>query len=92
MDPMSVLLQFVSGAIGGNLTGFLWRARTPGTLVNTLLGGVGGIGGGSFLGPTLGASSFVSSLLGSGRGTMIVTSLVVGAVLPLIAGLTKKKA
>jgi hypothetical protein len=87
MDFSALLIQAISGAVGGNLGGVLSKAKSLGPLLNTILGAVGGVGGGQLLGPT------VAGLLG-GNGTAgsITASGVVGLLLPLIGGMFKKKA
>lgn len=86
MDVMSLLIQLVSGAVGGNVAGLLNKARSLGPLINTVLGAIGGVGGGQLLGGSLGG------LLGGGTVGNVVTSGIVGLALPLIAGFFKKKA
>lgn len=86
MDVMSLLIQLVSGAVGGNVAGLLNKARSLGPLINTVLGAIGGVGGGQLLGDSLGG------LLGGGTVGNVATSGIVGLALPLIASLFKKKA
>ena len=71
----------LAGAAGGNIAGVLNKAKNLGPLINTVLGVVGGVGGGQLLGGMTG---------GSTAGTVGV-SAVVGALLPLVAGLLKKQ-
>jgi uncharacterized membrane protein YeaQ/YmgE (transglycosylase-associated protein family) len=85
MDLMSLLIQLVSGAVGGNVAGLLNKARSLGPLVNTVLGAIGGVGGGQLLGGSLG------SMLGGGTVGNVGTSAIVGLALPLIASFFKKK-
>lgn len=81
MDMTTLLLQLVAGAAGGNIAGMLNKARNLGPLLNTILGAVGGAGGGQILSGMTGGSTV---------GTVGV-SAVVGALLPIIAGFLKKK-
>jgi uncharacterized membrane protein YeaQ/YmgE (transglycosylase-associated protein family) len=81
MDMTTLLLQCLAGVAGGNIAGMLNKARNLGPLVNTILGAVGGVGGGQLLGGMTG---------GSTAGTVGI-SAVVGALLPLIGGLLKKQ-
>jgi hypothetical protein len=53
-----------------------------GPLINTILGALGGLGGGQLAAPAL----------GGGTGAEVGASAVVGALLPLIVGMLKKKA
>lgn len=45
----ALITQLITGAIGGNLAGLLMKARSLGTLWNTVAGLVGGVGGGQLL-------------------------------------------
>jgi hypothetical protein len=58
------------------------KAKSLGPLLNTILGALGGLGGGQVAGGALGA----------GTGGEVGMSAVVGALLPLIVGMLKKKA
>ncbi|HWB43687.1 MAG TPA: hypothetical protein VG500_20670 [Gemmatimonadales bacterium] len=82
MDLTSVLVQLISGAVGGNVAGLANKARSLGPLINTILGALGGLGGGQIAGGTMGDN--VAAEAG--------VSAVVGALLPLIVGMLKKKA
>ena len=86
MDIMSLLLQLVSGAAGGNIGGLLNKAKSLGPLINTVLGALGGLGGGQLLGGKVG------EMMGSAQAGSIGSSALVGLLLPLIAGFLKKKA
>src|SRR5271170_7696819 len=50
MDIMSLLIQLVTGAIGGNIAGGLLKQFNLGPIGNTIAGLVGGVGGGQLLG------------------------------------------
>ncbi|MFC1660811.1 hypothetical protein ACFL3S_04990 [Gemmatimonadota bacterium] len=82
MDISSIIIQLISGVVGGNAAGLLNKARSLGPALNSILGAVGGIGGGQLL----------SGMVGGGTGGNIGTSAVVGALLPLIVSMLKKKA
>ena len=81
MDLTSLLIQLVSGAVGGNVAGALNKAKSLGPLINTILGALGGLGGGQLAG----------GALGGGTAIEVGSSAVVGALLPLIVGMLKKK-
>ena len=49
MDPVSLLIQLASGALGGNVAGSLLKNLSLGTLGNSLAGIVGGWLGGTLL-------------------------------------------
>ncbi len=82
MDLTAVLLQLIAGAVGGNAAGLANKAKSLGPLLNTILGALGGLGGGQVAGGALDA----------GTGAEVGASAVVGALLPLIVGMLKKKA
>lgn len=82
MDLTAVLVQLISGAVGGNVAGLANKARSLGPLINTILGALGGLGGGQLAGQAM----------GGGTAAEVGTSAVVGALLPLIVGMLKKKA
>lgn len=81
MDITSLLLQLVSGAVGGNLGGAAAKTKSLGPLLNTVLGALGGLGGGQA----------AAAGMGGGTATEVGASAVVGALLPLIVGMLKKK-
>jgi uncharacterized membrane protein YeaQ/YmgE (transglycosylase-associated protein family) len=85
MDIANLLIQVLSGAVGGNIGGILNKAKSLGPLLNTVLGAVGGVGGGQLLGGSL------TDLLGNATAGNVTASALVGLVLPLIGGLLKKK-
>jgi hypothetical protein len=82
MDLTAVLLQLISGAVGGNVAGLANKAKSLGPVVNTILGALGGLGGGQL----------AANAMGGGTATEVGLSAVVGALLPLIVGMVKKKA
>lgn len=81
MDMTTLLLQCLAGAAGGNIAGVLNKAKNLGPLINTILGVVGGVGGGQLL----------SGMTGGSMAGTVGVSAVVGALLPLIAGMLKKQ-
>jgi CDP-diglyceride synthetase len=87
---INLILQFLSGAIGGNLAGAAKSVRLS-TLLKTLAGAVGGVLGGQILGmfvPLLAntaASPDTAATIGQ-----IATGGVAGAVLTAILGTLKK--
>lgn len=86
MDLTSLLIQAVSGAVGGNLGGLLNKAKSLGPLLNSVLGAVGGVGGGQVLGGPLTDLLGGNAAVGNGGAAALV-----GLLLPLIAGYLKKK-
>ena len=87
MDMTSILIQLIAGGAGGNLAGLLNKARSLGPLLNTILGAAGGFGGGQVLGGPL-----TNMLGGNQMAGSVVSSLVGGILIPLIASFFKKPA
>lgn len=86
MDIMGLLIQALSGAVGGNAAGVINKAKSLGPTMNSVLGALGGIGGGQVLGGSLGG------MLGNATAGNIGASALIGLLLPLIGGMLKKKA
>lgn len=86
MDLTSILIQAASGAAGGNIGGLLNKAKSLGPLMNTVLGAIGGVGGGQALGGSL------TDMLGNATAGNVTASALAGLVLPLLAGFLKKNA
>ncbi|MBU2445861.1 MAG: hypothetical protein KJ666_09885 [Bacteroidetes bacterium] len=86
---LPVIIQLISGAVGGNLAGSLMKKQSLGTLGNSIAGIVGGGLGGQLLGMLgLGVgtggvdiSSIIGSIAGGGVG---------GGVLMVIVSFIKK--
>ena len=85
---INVLVQIISGAVGGNLAGM--TKQSLGTGLNTLLGGVGGLVLGQLVsaltgtsgGEALDVAAVGGNILGGGVG---------GAVLTWVVGFIKQK-
>ena len=86
MDFMSLLTSLVSGGVGGNIAGALSKEKSLGPVLNSILGAVGGGLGGQVL------PMIVSSLQGRGMAQNAGLSAVIGAALPFIISMLKKKA
>ncbi len=79
---ISLLLQIISGAVGGNLAGM--TKQSLGTGLNTMLGGVGGLILGQVVsaltgtsgGETLDVAAVGSNIVGSGIGGLVLTWVV----------------
>lgn len=90
---LALLIQIISGAVGGNLAGSLMKEGSLGTLGNSIAGILGGAAGGQLLGllvPALGAAatgggtdmtSIIGQIAGGGVG---------GGVLMAIIGLVRQ--
>jgi hypothetical protein len=82
---LPIILQLVAGAVGGNVGGAALKNSSLGGLGNTIAGALGGVGGGSLIGPLLGMAAGgggldIGNLAASGVG---------GIVLQIVAGLIK---
>lgn len=93
MDIVSLVIQIISGVVGGNAAGMSKQSMGP--LLNSVFGGVGGVIVGQILavmtgepspvivgGGSLDMAAIVSSIVGGGAG---------GAVLTFVAGFIKSK-
>lgn len=80
-DYLPLIIQLVSGAVGGNIAGALMKEKSLGTLWNSVAGILGGGIGGSLLGLIgLDGDGILGSIAGGGIG---------GGVLMLVIGLIK---
>lgn len=92
MDIVSLLIQLISGAVGGNVAGAMFKDINLGTLGNSLAGIVGGGLGGQILGALLGIgkAAAASNLdIGAIIG-QIASGGVGGGLLMVIVGLIKQ--
>ena len=79
---ISLLVQIISGAIGGNLAGM--TKQSLGTGLNTLIGGVGGLVLGQIVsaltgtpgGEALDVAAVGSNIVGSGVGGLVLTWVI----------------
>ncbi|MEM8710654.1 MAG: hypothetical protein AAGG01_06855 [Planctomycetota bacterium] len=82
---MELLINLISGAVGGNLLGALTKGSG---LIRTILGLVGG-GLGNFVGPDL--LSKIGALAESGQAGQAGMSAGLGGILAMVGGLLGKK-
>jgi hypothetical protein len=90
MDITSLIIEAISGAVGGNVAGAALKEKSLGLIGNSLAGVVGGGLGGTILHAVMGAAT-------SGGGGMDMTSIignvagggVGGAVLMAVVGIIK---
>jgi hypothetical protein len=85
---LALIIQIVSGAVGGNLAGSLLKDKSLGTLGNSVAGILGGAAGGQLLGllvPALGAAatgggtdiaSIIGQIAGGGVGGGALMAIV----------------
>jgi uncharacterized membrane protein YeaQ/YmgE (transglycosylase-associated protein family) len=89
-NTVNLIIQLVSGAMGGNLAGGLFKKLSLGTVLNSIIGILGGGLGGQLLnslgfgdtgGPGTDIWSVIGNILGGGVG---------GGILMAIIGVIKK--
>jgi uncharacterized membrane protein YeaQ/YmgE (transglycosylase-associated protein family) len=89
-STVNLIIQLISGALGGNLAGGLLKKLSLGTVFNSILGILGGGLGGQVLnslgfgdtgGPSTDIGSVIGNILGGGVG---------GGILMVIVGAIKK--
>ena len=78
MDIMSLIIQLIVGAVGGNAAGKAMPDKSLGTLGNTIAGAIGGFGGGQILDILLGGGAMATDVAASG--------LDIGAIIQDVAG------
>jgi hypothetical protein len=91
MDLSSLLVQVISGAVGGNAVGAVSKDTSLGSLGNTIAGAIGGGVGGQILSALLGAGSATAGL---DLGTIVqgfLTGGVSGGPTVLVLGFLKAK-
>lgn len=95
--PIDLIIQLVSGALGGNIFGTLLKRYSLGLIGNTLAGILGGGAAGQLLGPQL--TAVLGPLVGSaaqiggvGLGTIlsdVASGTLGGGVVMTLAGLVR---
>ena len=89
MAILPLIIQLISGAVGGNLAGSLMKNSSMGTLWNSIAGIAGGGLGGQILGMlgmgAAGGGMDIGSVL-----SMVASGGVGGGVLMAVIGLIKK--
>ncbi len=92
MNIISLIIQVISGAIGGNVAGAAMKESSLGTLGNSIAGIVGGGLGGTLLQTVMGTAA-------AGGGSLDITTIlsniagggVGGAILMVIVGIIKNQ-
>ncbi|MFE3835983.1 hypothetical protein [Pseudogemmobacter sonorensis] len=92
---MELIIQLIAGAVGGNAAGKGLKNLNLGTLLNTVVGLLGGVGGGQLLGLLGGAGAGEAAAAASGLdiGSIVQSVLgggVGGGALVAIVGVIKK--
>lgn len=90
--PIDLIIQLISGAVGGNLAGSVLKNVNLGVLWNSIAGVVGGGLAGQVLGPMLGigAKSMASGMDPMSIIMSILNGGVGGGVLMAIVGMIKQ--
>jgi len=99
MDWLSIIIQIIAGAIGGNAAGKAMKDYDLGSTGNSIAGVVGGVLGGQILERLFGGAAPAVADAAQAAGGMdigaIIQSLagggIGGAVLMIIAGIIKKQ-
>ena len=89
---INLIIQIIAGAIGGNAAGAAAKDFSLGTTGNTIIGAIGGLGGGQIL-------PFLLPMLANAASNVDIAALasqavgggVAGAILTAIIGLIKNK-
>jgi uncharacterized membrane protein YeaQ/YmgE (transglycosylase-associated protein family) len=93
MNWMPIIIQLISGGVGGNIAGALLKKFNLGPIGNTIAGILGGIGGGQLLGMLTGAAAAAPAATSGLDMTSILSSVggggIGGAVIIVIVGLIK---
>ncbi len=92
MNIVSLIIQLISGAVGGNVAGAAMKENSLGTLGNSIAGIIGGGLGGTLLQAVLGGAA-------AGGGSLDLTTIlsnvagggVGGAILMAIIGIIKNQ-
>ncbi|WP_407664051.1 hypothetical protein [Microvirga alba] len=92
---INLILQVLSGAVGGNIVGKASDRLDLGPLGNSIAGALGGVGGGQLLNMMLGAGAGTAATTMSGMDIGAIISQIAGggvsgAVLTLVVGLIRQ--
>jgi len=93
MNIVSLIIELISGAVGGNVAGAAMKENSLGTVGNSIAGILGGGAGGMILQSIMGSSS------PAGGGSLDMTTIlsnvagggVGGAILMAVVGIIKNK-
>jgi hypothetical protein len=93
MSLLALIIQLVSGAIGGQVAGSLLKENSLGSLGNSIVGAIGGGIGGQLLGLAIPALGGVSGAAGFDIGTLLAQVAgggVAGAIVTAIVGFVRR--
>ena len=94
MNIVALLIQIISGAVGGNVAGSLGKDISLGPVGNSITGAIGGVGVAQILGLLVPALSAMAAGGGTDLGSVVgqlASGGVGGAVVTAIVGLIKQK-
>jgi len=74
-----LIVQLISGLVGGNLAGLLAKTRSLGPILNSIVGLLGGLGGGQLM-------EMLNLLQGAGMGADVGSAAAGGGVLVALLG------
>jgi uncharacterized membrane protein YeaQ/YmgE (transglycosylase-associated protein family) len=89
-NALPLLIQLVSGAVGGNAAGAAMKGKSLGTIGNSIAGIIGGGVGGQLL-SVLGMASATGAMDASSIGQDVAGGGIGGAILIAIIGIIKNK-
>ena len=91
MDIVSLIIQLISGAVGGNVAGALLKNFSLGTAGNSIAGILGGGIGGTILSAMLGGGATAAGAAATGGDMLgnIAGGGIGGAILMIIIGIIK---
>lgn len=95
MDIVALIVQLISGAVGGNAAGAALKKYSLGPIWNSIVGILGGGIGGQILGAVLGGAGMEGAAAGGGLDIGSIVSNVAGggvggAILMIIVGIIRK--
>lgn len=97
MSFVAIIIQLISGAVGGNIAGAILKNFSLGTTGNSIAGIIGGVVGGQILNAILGPGTMPDAAA-TGTGSLDIGSIISsiggggigGAILMIIIGLIRK--
>lgn len=76
MDIIGIVVQLISGIVGGNGVGAAVDKFSLGAAGNTVIGAIGGLAGGQVLGRLMGGATDAAAATADAAGGMDVSALV----------------
>lgn len=85
---LPIITQLVTGAVGGNAAGAALKQQAMSVLVRTIVGAIGGLGGG-FLINLIGGEAAASGLLMEALGGLVGGGVLTGVVGAVLGGMKR---